>query len=294
MKAFHLLEPKTLAEAVDCMKSSGPSAKFLAGGTDVIVGWQSADLLGSENGAPTFVSLKHLEDLNQVSYDPGKHLKVGALVTHAMLAKDEIVNKYFSLLAAACSQVGSPQIRNVATIGGNLCNASPAADSSVALLALDARVKLLGANGEREVPLEQFFTGPGNTVLHHGEILTSIIIPDISGCSGRYIKLGQRSSLEIAIVSAAVSLQLEKNFCCKARVALGAVAPVPLRATKTEEYLQNKELTDAVIEECALLAVAESNPISDSRASSSYRKEMVKELVKKALGQILLERRCGQ
>jgi carbon-monoxide dehydrogenase medium subunit len=216
----------------------------------------------------------------------GKGLRIGSLVKHAALEGSPLVRDGWRIIAEAAHKVGSPQIRNLGTVGGNLCNASPAADSAGPLLVLDAEVVLAGKKKERRVPLPSFFKGPGKTVLGKDEILKEILVPPVpAGSVWAYLKLGRRKSMDLALASTAVLLTLDPKtkICRRARVALGAVAPTPFRAKGTEKFLEGKRLDEAVILEAGERAQEECRPISDIRASAEYRKEMVKVLVGRAI-----------
>jgi carbon-monoxide dehydrogenase medium subunit len=217
---------------------------------------------------------------------------MGALAKHAQIGDAPILQERWGLLASAARKVGSPQIRNWGTIGGNLCNASPAADTAPPLLVLEAEVVLVGPRGERHLPLESFFIGPGLTALAPDEILKEILIPEAPGPSGwAYLKLGRRKSLDLALASVAVWLTADPRarVCHRARMALGAVAPTPMRAKETEKFLEGKTLDERVILESGEKAAMECGPISDIRASAEYRREMVKVLVQRAIKKSLGE-----
>jgi len=182
--------------------------------------------------------------------------------------------------------MASMQIRNLGTIGGNICSAVPSADTAPPLMVLEARLKIASTDGEREVPIEEFFTGPSETILKHKEILTEIFIPNRPSRSfGIYKKYSARNAGDLALVGVAVEICLdaEKVQCEEIRIALGAVAPTPLRAKKAETLLRGKKVDDTLIEQVAQEAASESHPISDLRGSAEYRKEMVRVFTKRAL-----------
>jgi carbon-monoxide dehydrogenase medium subunit len=196
-----------------------------------------------------------------------------------------VVLKKYPFLARSAAEVGSVQIRNRATIGGNMANATPSADVAPALIALEAKAQIAGLDGERTIPLEELFRGPGQTNLAPEEILTAIVIPPVSsGLRGDYIKFSPREMMDLAYVGVAVALDLDGGKQCrKARISLGAVSPTPMRARRAEAMLENQTITEALAEKAAAEAAAESKPISDVRSSADYRREMVRVNTKRAL-----------
>jgi len=242
------------------------------------------------------IGLKHLSDLGYIEYGEEKGLRIGPLTTHQSAVDSPILRGRFGALCAACSTVGTPQIRRMGTIGGNLCNGSPSSDSAPPLIALNAAVKLLGVEGERIIPLGAFFVGPGETALLAGEILAEIQVPSPPRRTGlTYVKLPARTREDMAAVSAAVliTLGLKNETCQDVRIVLGAVAPIPLRARKAEEVLRGKKIEDELIQRTAQRASEEAQPISDIRSSADYRREMVKVLTKQAIKQALGQAQSG-
>jgi carbon-monoxide dehydrogenase medium subunit len=217
-------------------------------------------------------------------------IQIGATVKLSALENSPALQEEWKILASAVHGIGSPQVRNRGTIGGNLCNASPAADMAPSLLVMEATVTLAGRNGERKIPLASFFTGPGLTALRSDEVLKEITIPTNPQHSfGAYLKLGRRKSMDLALVSVAVLLTLnrDKGICERARIALGSVAPTPVRARETEKMLEGKRPDEKLIQEAAQSAEKECRPISDVRSTATYRKEMIKILVERAILQAL-------
>ncbi|HXZ36724.1 MAG TPA: xanthine dehydrogenase family protein subunit M [Thermodesulfobacteriota bacterium] len=286
LRKFEFSSPSSLAEALELMEKHGAGAKLIAGGTDLLVQMKS-----KTTTPPLVISLLKIPKLSEISPD-GKGCKIGALAKHARIGDAPILQERWGILASAARKVGSPQIRNWGTVGGNLCNASPAADTAPPLLVLEAEVILVGRRGERRLPLESFFVGPGVTALTQDEILKEILIPEAPGPSAwAYLKLGRRKSLDLALSSVAVWLTADPHtkVCCRARMALGAVAPTPMRAKETEKFLEGKVLEERVILEAGAKAAMECNPISDIRASAEYRREMVNVLVQRAIKKSLGE-----
>lgn len=275
--------PKNLNDTLNHLDNSEGNLKILAGGTDIIPAIRAAKLVLSDN--TNILDIKSIENLNHITFDK-KILRIGAITTLSEIVESDIVRENFSLLSDAINQIGSLQIRNWATIGGNLCNASPAADVAVPLLALDASLRLQSKEENRVVPVSEFFIGPGKTTLKSNELLTEILIPIQNGISV-FIKLGRRNTFTLSVISVAVFVQINENIMSYIRIALGAVAPIPLRAKNTERILIGKELTKENIEEAVRTIKEEVSPISDVRASSEYRKDMSGVLVRKALTEIL-------
>ncbi len=280
MRRFEFAGPSSLAEALKLLKEAGDGGKVIAGGTDLVV-----QMKGKLISPRLVVSLLGVPELGGLR-EEGKGLRIGALVRHADLERSPLVQGKWGILASAAHKVGSPQIRNLGTVGGNLGNASPCADLAPPLLVLEAETTLTSGRGERRVALDSFFTGPGITILEKDVILKEIWVPAVPpNSTGVYLKMGRRKSLDLSLASAAVLLTLAPGTraCKKARVALGAVSPTPMRAKESEKILEGKELNDGVIREAAEKAQQECSPISDIRATAEYRREMVRVLTERAL-----------
>jgi CO/xanthine dehydrogenase FAD-binding subunit len=283
LRDFEYREPSTLSEAIAILNQYGKEAKVLAGGTDLLVnmkerGWEPRVL----------VNLKTIPDLRYILFDEKEGLRIGALTTVREVETSSLIREKFPCLHEGARSLGSVQVRNRATIGGNLCNASPAADHAPPLLVLNARVKLVGAGGERIVPLEKFFVGPGATVLDN-EVLTEIMVPASSQhVQGVYLTISRREAVDLAQVGIAVAARAEdkKTRWRDVRIALGAVAPTPLRAYETEKLLEGRNIQESVIEEAVAKSIEEARPITDLRASEWYRREIVKVLAQRALEQV--------
>jgi carbon-monoxide dehydrogenase medium subunit len=231
------------------------------------------------------VNLKHVPGLGGVRRVRGA-IRIGALTRVADLIRDEIILAELPLLAEVARGFGSVQIRNLATVGGNLCNAAPSADLAPPLLALDARAKIEGQGAPREIELTEFFRAANKTALRRGELLTAVFVPRLrAGAGTASAKLGGRRAMDLAVVSAAARVALAPNGvrCRTARIALGAVAPTPRRAFRAEAVLEGSEIDDEAIEEAAAAAAAETRPISDVRASATYRRQMTQVYVRRAL-----------
>lgn len=284
LRRFEFFNPASLPEALQLLDRYGEEAKLIAGGTDLLVQMKQGLILPKR-----LINLLNLSGLRGIERD-GDSLRIGALTKHADLEKSPLLQGGWKLLALAAHKIGSPQIRHLGTLGGNLCNGSPSADIVSPLLVLGAGVCLVGEKGERRVSLDSFFKGPGQTVLQGGEVLTEAIVPKPPENSlFSYLKLGRRKSMDLALVSAAVLLTADpkKERFGQARIALGSVAPTPIRAWKAEKRLEGRCVGDETIREAAEIASRECQPISDLRASADYRRQMVKALVERAIKQSL-------
>jgi CO/xanthine dehydrogenase FAD-binding subunit len=282
---FEYLRPKTVEEALTLLKQNPGKAKVFAGGTDLLPALRQREIK-----TPGYViDLKAIPGLDAISYDEATGLKIGPLATIRAVGESPVVQKNFSALSQAALSMASPQVRNRGTIAGNICNAVPSADSAPALLALNASVTIKGLKGERTVPLDQFFTGPRTTVLADDEMLLGISIPkpDTSG-RGVYLKLSPRHSMDLAVVGVAAVGVMEDGVCKDVKIALGAVAPTPIRAPMAEEMLRGKKITAQLIEEASRNAINQCSPIDDHRASQEYRCDMVYVMARRALTGILL------
>jgi CO/xanthine dehydrogenase FAD-binding subunit len=279
MKKFAYRKVSTLDEALRLVTEHGGKARILAGGTD-LMGKIRYSVLKPE----ILIDLKGVAGLDGIGYSPRDGLTIGALATIHSLEISAVVKEKFPVIAQAAAALGSFQIRCRATLGGNLCNASPAADLVPGLLALGAEVVVAGANGDRRLPLENFFIGPGATALGPAEIVTGIRIPDESRflrCT--YLKHTVRNALDVPLVGVAAGLRFDSDGCSAAKVALGAVGPVPFRARKAEECLLGGRLDASLIASAALIASEEARPVDDIRASAEYRRDMVRVLTGRAL-----------
>lgn len=301
MKKFEYFKPRTLEEALTLFAKYGEKAKCIAGGTDVIV------MIKQKTMSPDFlISLQGIQGLDQIKLNGS--LSIGPMVTHRMIEKSELIKKDFSALTDAVSWLGSLQIRNVATIGGNICTAAPSADTATPLLVLGTQIKIIGLKEERTIPIEEFFKGPGETVLKTGELVKELIIPKpFPNTGSAYYKLQRRQALDLPILGVSVLIALNKNkvscsdmlcttspissvlhkmeedqiVCNEIRIALGVVAPTPIRAVKAEALLRGKNLSDELLEEVSEIAAKEAQPRDSIRGEAWYRRDMVKVLVKR-------------
>jgi len=278
MPDFEYHAPKTLADACVLLDELGEKAIVLGGGSDLLHKMKNGHLTPEH-----VVSLKHMKQLHEVRYEPGRGIIVGALVTPFGVYTSTLLQERYMSLSMASHEMGNPQVRNRGTVGGNLCNASPLADLPPLLIALNSSVKIVEYAGERVVPLEEFICGPGKTLIKRDEILTEVIIPDQPTTGSTYIKFGLRKAGALAVVSVAASVTVQDGVLVDVRIVMGAVAPVPLRAKEAEDAIRGQKITDALLEKAADLAAAESRPITDLRGSAEYRREMVRVLTRRAL-----------
>lgn len=254
-----------------------PGAVYLAGGTDLLVPGNPR-----REGASLLVSLRDVEQLRTLEDLPDGRLFIGAMVTHARLAASVDIRDRFAALAQACEAIGSASIRAAATVGGNLCTAVPSADAAVPLLLYDAQVVLRDGQATQELSLRDFFTGPGRTVLGEGELLLGVrIAPGARpGSASAFRKISRRAAMDIALVGAAASVDVERGVCTRLVLALGAVAPTPVVVDATSPLAEGRTLDGALLDELADLAEAAARPITDIRASMDYRRAMIRVLVR--------------
>jgi carbon-monoxide dehydrogenase medium subunit len=281
LRYFEYFQPTSLSEAISFLDSHRGECKVLAGGTDLLVRLKRWAL------EPRYVvNLKGVRGLAGIEVLDDGGLRIGALTTLYEVASSPLVGGDFEVLSQAAAKIGSVQVRNLATIGGNLCNASPSADMAPPLMALGARLVIQGKGGERHLPLEEFFLGAGETALGPDEVLTHILVPQPPpGTVCLYWKQGGRRAMDIAIVGVATALRRFENVCQGVRIVLGAVAPVPMRAKAAEALLEGKTLSQGLAMEAGRLASEEARPISDVRASEYYRRRLVAVLVRRLVAE---------
>lgn len=299
MLRYEYHKPETIQKAIALMSQYDGDAVFAAGGTDVMV-----RIRGKKIAPRALISLRHIEELGHKNED-----RIGAGTTHTDLQRDGYIKDHLSALHDAVCNLGSVQIRNVATVGGNICNAAPSADTACPLLVLDAQALAVGKEGERRIEMDQFFVGPGQTVLARDEILTHFIMPRFGPRTGSaYIKHTRRAAMDLPIIGIAVRITLdrsdvrcrdvlctlepaskilsmfaEENLRCEdVRIAMGVVAPRPIRAKQAEAALKGQVVSDALLAEVSEIAASECSPRDSIRGEAWYRREMVKVLVRRA------------
>ena len=285
---FEYVTPGTLDEACSLLAEHPKEALALAGGTDLLVKMKQRRIV------PRYlVNLRTISGMDFITNDENDSLRIGALTTIQSLKNSVTVKRHCKILAQAAGVESSVQIRNVATLGGNIANASPAADAPLALIVLGASLVLARSGGQREVLLEDFFVGPGKTVLQAGEIIREIHVPPLPlRTGGAYLKHAMRRT-DIAIVSAAVVLTLADDLCNDIKIGLGSVAPTAFRARKAEGLLAGKKITEELADAAARAAVDESRPIDDIRGYAEYRAKTVLGITKQAIMQALQDARLG-
>lgn len=282
MRRFEYLQPANADEAVALLARHGGRASVLAGGTDLLVE------IKEHVRAPDYVvDIKKIRGIANLESNPDG-LTICALTTARDVEQSQQIHRNYAGLWQAVRELGSIQIRNRATVVGNVCRASPSADTLAPLIADGASLLILGANGQRIVNMEAFFTGPGRTVLRPDEIVTGIKVPPPQPGTGKcYIKHGRRKAMELATVGVAVTLTMADGVCRDIRIVLGAVAPTPIRVANAEAALRGKRIDVSSIGDAARLAMQVATPISNVRASADYRKRMVEELTRRAIVQAL-------
>ncbi len=275
MKNMQYFAPRGVDEALDYLAEYGEKATVLAGGTDLVPRVNYYELL------PDIILYVGGIGTDYIREEDGK-LAIGAGTTWSSLITNPLVKARARVLAEAAAKGGCTAIRNAATIGGNIVNASPAADLVAALLALDAEVVIRSAKGKRTAALEGFFTGPGATVLDPDELVTEIRVPFVKG-NGVFLKLGRRRAMTLSVVNTAVRIRLEGTVCKEARIAVGSMGPTPIRCVEAEKVVTGQPVDPALLDTCAETAITETSPVDDKRASAWYRKKAGRNLVRRAL-----------
>lgn len=278
LQDFEYFAPDSVEEACQLLLNYGSKAKLIAGGTDVLIKMKK-EVMSPE----VLVAVGQLSQLKKIDYVPGKGVVIGSGATHNELINSKILHEKYLSVAEAAHQMANNQVRNLGTVGGNISNAVPSADLPPILIALDTTVNIVGSKGERSLPLENVFKGPGQTVLEHDEIITEFVIPDNSFTGSTYMKFALRASGALAVVGVAASVQMEGDVIKDARIVLGAVSPVPVRAKKAEDFLKGKQASEELFAEAGIIASEECRPITDIRASAEYRKDMVRVFTERAL-----------
>ena len=290
MRDFDYYSPRSLEETLSLLDSR-QGAKVLAGGTDLIVQMKEGRMRPL-----ALIDVKGVTELNRLTFLEDGALFIGAAVPLNRIIGYPRVRTVFPMLFEACSLVGSMQLRNRATMGGNICNGAPSADTAPPLLTLSARAIVAGVGGSRPVPMAEFFVGPGKTVVEEKEILVGIEVPPPEApCGGSYLRHIPRQEMDIAIAGVASLLLFDREDVCReARIALGAVATTPMRSGRAESVLSERPLSEETIEEAAREASEEARPISDVRGSAAYRREIVRVLTKRTIRTAWERHRIGR
>lgn len=278
MNNFEYFDPKTVRQATRLLEKYQGNAHVLAGGTDLFLRMRHRAVMPE-----VIIDIKRINALSGVRYSGAKGLRIGAAATHADVLAHTSVRRHYGALAEAASWVGSRQTRHRGTVAGNLCNASPAADTAPALLAYRATVKIVGPQGEREIALDDFFQGPGRTALAPTEMVAEILVPPPQDKRGWGFLRRTRTAIDIALVSSCAVITAENGVCSEVGISLGAVAPTPLRATQAEGVVRGQPASVALAEAAGRTAAAECHPISDVRCSGDYRKSMVEVLTQRCV-----------
>ena len=280
MKRFDYYQPQTLKQAFSHMEKLKGRAKYIAGGTDILVKMKQRAIQPE-----ALVSLRGISTLINISHNGG--LSLGSMTPIRSVERDPVIVREYPALAKAAALLANPQVRNVATVGGNLCNAAPSADCAPPLLVMRAILKLQGPGGERQVPIEEFFTGPGDNCMEPEEVLTHVHIPERANQRGMaFLKMG-RVAQDIAIVNAAALLVMDKRKCVECRLAVGAVAPVPLRLRNVEKLIEGEEIGPELLDRVRQMVEEAVTPITDVRSTEEYRRIMSGVLITRAIVQAL-------
>lgn len=274
----------SMEEVLKILDEQRKHARIIAGGTDILLEIER----GIRSGIDTLIDVTRIPNLDRIWLDDEDQIHLGALVTHNHCVASKLIRERAYPVVRACWEVGAPQIRNRGTVAGNLVTASPANDTITPLIALGAQVTLSSISGNRVIPLDEFYTGVRGTILESNEMMVDIFFPAIkNGEAGTFIKLGLRNAQAISVVNTAVLVKINQGVVEKASITLGAVAPVIIHAVEAENYLRGRRLNEQVIEKTSLLAREAAQPIDDLRSSASYRDEMVRVCVMRALQEIL-------
>jgi len=289
VKWFDYAAPVSVGEAVGLL-TANPSARLLAGGTDLLV-----QLRAGRRETDLVVDIKRIAELNALNYDAKSGLTLGAAVPCYRIYGDATVSRHYPALAEVAALIGGTQIQGRASIGGNLCNAAPSADSVPLLIALGATCRIAGTKGMREIPVEDFCTAPGRNALQPGELLVSLQIPAPKPNSGaRYLRFIPRNEMDIAVAGAGVEVVLENGTFRSARIALASVAPTPLFVREANQALTGKPVNDSTIAAAAEAARSAARPITDMRGTADYRRHLCAVLTRRALEAAIQRAREGK
>lgn len=286
-----IYEAYTIDEAIS-LKVENSKAIFIAGGSDVLVKIREGKMAGQE-----LISLQLIDELKGVSLEEDGSLKIDALTSFTKITENDLVQKYCKTLGEAVDTAGGPQLRNIATIGGNICNGAPSADSAPTLFAFDAIIEIKGKNGYREVPIKDFYLGIGKVDLKDDELMTAVKIrrESYENYYGHYYKYAMRNAMDIATSTCSINVKFsEGNLVEDIRAAYGIAGPVPVRAYKAEDFLKGKELNEENIRTFSKLALDELKPRDSWRASKAFRTQILYEIAARCLRNILEQRKGGQ
>jgi len=278
MIKFDYCEPASVPDACALLNEHGEDARLIAGGTALLIFIRMRIL-----NPRVIISLAKIPEFDTIRFDPKNGLTIGAGARHRDIELHPAVREHYPLLHETFRKVAQPRIRNMATLGGNLCQGDPLTDPGASLLALDAEAVLASSKGKRTVPLAEFFVDYYQTAIGHGEILTEIRLPPpVAGLRWSHIKFLPRSQEDFATVGVALTLMMQGDTCDDVRLALNSVAPTILRARRAEDIVRKQKINDRLISEMAEVAASETDPIDDNRGSAEYKREMVKVMVRRA------------
>lgn len=275
----NILEPKNINEALE-MLSGNPKLKVIAGGTDVLIRLHHGHMEEAQ-----LLSIRNINGLDEINVMEDGTISIGAMASFAKIFRNEIINQYIPILGEAAVSMGGPQIRNMATIGGNICNGAVSADGAPTLFALNAILKLESSIGIRMLPIQEFYEGPGRVRIKAGEILTAILITkeNYDQMNGKYIKFSNRKAMDISMLGVAVVCNSSKGKFNDLRIALGVAAPTPIRCAEAEAYAKNKDITENTIKEIGKYALKSSKARDSWRGSKSYREHLIEVLTQRAI-----------
>lgn len=276
-------EASSIEEAAKFLKEDSESI-VIAGGTDVLIKIREGKMAGS-----SLVSIRDIEELTKIVKEENGDIHIGPLVNFCQLEEDAVIIENIDYLGEAGGTMGGPQLRNIATIGGNICNGATSADSGSTLVCLNAQLKLTSSEGDRIVPINEFYLGPGKVDLQPGELLTDIIIKkeDYDGFKGKYTKFSQRKAMDIATIGCAVMLKDDGKVITELRLSYGVAAPTPVRCPAAEAFAIGKELTMENAKAIGEKALEDVNPRDSWRGSKAYRQQLIKELAKRAIEELV-------
>lgn len=276
LTGFDLMRPLTLTSALEMMATL-ELTQPIAGGTDLVAAYRD---LGCK--PVHLIDLGLIPELNGIVEEDGDVL-IGPTTTHTQILASKVIEETAPALHDAARWIGSVQIRNRGTVGGNICNASPAADTAPPLLVHDAEAQISSLDDDRWVPLQDFFAGPKMTILEPDELLTGLRFPSVKGAGSSFQRIGRRKGFTLSVVNAAIYVERSGDKVREARIALGSVAPTPMRVTKVENELRGKKMNEELVEQAAQVCVEEAKPIDDVRGTAEYRRDMTAVLVKRSM-----------
>ena len=282
MIKFDYEEPATLQDTFKLLEQHGDDARVIAGGTSLII-WMRQRLLMPK----VVVSLARIPNFDVITYNDKDGLRIGAGARHRDIELSPVVKDHYPLLHETFKKVAQPRIRNMGTVGGNLAGGDPLTDPGASLIALDAEVTLTSKQGQRSLPLEDFFVDYYQTALNPGELLTEIRVPPPSRPAWSHIKFTPRSIEDFATVGVAITLRAKNGTCEDVRLGLNSVAPIIIRAKQAEKVLIGKQINDATLREMGEIASTEVDPMDDNRGSAEYKRDLVKVLVRRAAEEAL-------